>query len=559
MIWRYRITLFLLLAIFCLVIIRLFYWQIVKASDLSLLGQSQYGRLIKVLPERGQIKTSDNFPIVTNKISYLVFANPKEIKDKEKNSLILAQALGVSKASISAQLSLDRFWVPLKSQITIEDKEKISKLNLPGIGFEKQFTRYYPEASMAAHLLGFVGKDEAGQDKGYFGIEGYYDRLLKGKEDVAVQIHDALGRPILSRASKNSKEAKGDSLVLNINRSIQFMAEEKLKKGIERYQASGGSVGIMDPKTGNILALVSFPSFLPSDFQDYEANLFKNPFISSLYEPGSTFKPLVLSPALDSKLVTPETKCPICSGPVSISGFELHTWNNKYYKDTNMVEVIQHSDNIGMVFVAQKLGVDRMIDYLSRFGIGDVTGVDIQGEVSQSLLPKAFWYPVDLVTKGFGQGISVTPIELLSAFSAIANKGVRMEPHVVGKVETPDGKISKIPPKILGKPISEETAKIMTEILVNAVNKGEASWTRLRGYRIAGKTGTASIPVKGHYDPNQTITSFIGFAPSDNPKFVMLVILDRPTASIYGAETAAPIFFDIAKDVLAYYGIPQTE
>lgn len=559
MIWRYRTILLILIGILCLIIVRLFYWQVVKASELSLLGQSQYGRVIKVLPQRGEIKTSDNFPIATNKISYLVFANPKEIKDKEENSLLLSRVLGVDRASVSAKLSLDRFWVPLKSGIDMQEKEKISKLSLPGVGFEKQFIRYYPEASMAAHLLGFVGKDEAGGDKGYFGIEGYYDRLLRGKEEIAIQIHDALGRPILSRANENSKETRGSNLILNINRSIQFIAEEKLKKGIEQYGASGGLVGIIDPKTGNILALSSFPSFSPSDFQDYTPNLYKNPSISNLYEPGSTFKPLVMSSALDSNLVTPQTKCSICSGPVSVSGFDIRTWNDKYYNDNNMVGVIQHSDNIGMVFVAQKLGVDRMINYLSAFGIGDLTGIDLQGEVSQSLAPKELWYPVDLATKGFGQGISITPIELLSATSAIANKGVRMEPHVVGAVEDPNGKISKIPPKILGKPISEQTAKVMTEILVNAVNKGEASWTRLKGYRVAGKTGTASIPVKGRYDPNQTIASFIGFAPADNPKFAMLVVLDRPTSSIYGAETAAPIFFSIAKNLLLYYGIAPSE
>ncbi len=559
MIWRYRTILLILIGILCLIIVRLFYWQVVKASELSLLGQSQYGRVIKVLPQRGEIKTSDNFPIATNKISYLVFANPKEIKDKEENSLLLSHALGVDRASVSAKLSLDRFWVPLKSGIDMQEKEKISKLSLPGVGFEKQFIRYYPEASMAAHLLGFVGKDEAGGDKGYFGIEGYYDRLLRGKEEIAIQIHDALGRPILSRANENSKETRGSNLILNINRSIQFIAEEKLKKGIEQYGASGGLVGIMDPKTGNILALSSFPSFSPSDFQDYTPNLYKNPSISNLYEPGSTFKPLVMSSALDSNLVTPQTKCSICSGPVSVSGFDIRTWNDKYYNDNNMVGVIQHSDNIGMVFVAQKLGIDRMINYLSAFGIGDLTGIDLQGEVSQSLAPKELWYPVDLATKGFGQGISITAIELLSATSAIANKGVRMEPHVVGAVEDPNGKISKIPPKILGKPISEQTAKVMTEILVNAVNKGEASWTRLKGYRVAGKTGTASIPVKGRYDPNQTIASFIGFAPADNPKFAMLVVLDRPTVSIYGAETAAPIFFSIAKNLLLYYGIAPSE
>ena len=559
MIWRYRTILLILIGILCLIIVRLFYWQVVKASELSLLGQSQYGRVIKVLPQRGEIKTSDNFPIATNKISYLVFANPKEIKDKEENSLLLSHVLGVDRASVSARLSLDRFWVPLKSGIDMQEKEKISKLSLPGVGFEKQFIRYYPEASMAAHLLGFVGKDEAGGDKGYFGIEGYYDRLLRGKEEIAIQIHDALGRPILSRANENSKETRGSNLILNINRSIQFIAEEKLKKGIEQYGASGGLVGIIDPKTGNILALSSFPSFSPSDFQDYTPNLYKNPSISNLYEPGSTFKPLVMSSALDSNLVTPQTKCSICSGPVSVSGFDIRTWNDKYYNDNNMVGVIQHSDNIGMVFVAQKLGIDRMINYLSAFGIGDLTGIDLQGEVSQSLAPKELWYPVDLATKGFGQGISITPIELLSATSAIANKGVRMEPHVVGAVEDPNGKISKIPPKILGKPISEQTAKVMTEILVNAVNKGEASWTRLKGYRVAGKTGTASIPVKGRYDPNQTIASFIGFAPADNPKFAMLVVLDRPTSSIYGAETAAPIFFSIAKNLLLYYGIAPSE
>ncbi len=559
MIWRYRATLLLIIGIFCLIILRLFYWQVIQASELSLLGQSQYGSVIKVLPQRGEIKTSDSFPIVTNKISYLVFANPKEIKDKEKNSLVLSQILGLDKASISAQLSLDRFWVPLKSGIDTQEKDKINKLSLSGIGFEEQFTRFYPEASMAAQLLGFVGKDEAGRDKGYFGIEGYYDRLLRGKEEIAIQIHDALGRPILSRANNNSKETRGSNLILNINRSIQFIVEDKLKKGIEKYGASGGLVGIMDPKTGNIMALSSFPSFSPSSFQGDDPNLYKNPFISNLYEPGSTLKPLVMSSALDSNLVTPETKCSICSGPVSVSGFDIRTWNNKYYNDENMVGIIQHSDNVGMVFVAQKLGVDRMINYLSRFGIGDLTGIDLQGEVSQSIAPKKSWYPVDLATKGFGQGISITPIELLSATSAIANGGVRMEPHIIGAVETPDGKISKIPSKILGKPISQQTAKVMTEILVNAVDKGEASWTRLKGYRIAGKTGTASIPVKGHYDPNQTIASFIGFAPADNPKFTMLVILDRPTTSIYGAETAAPIFFDIARDLLLYFGVAPTE
>jgi cell division protein FtsI/penicillin-binding protein 2 len=209
-----------------------------------------------------------------------------------------------------------------------------------------------------------------------------------------------------------------------------------------------------------------------------------------------------------------------------------------------------------MVFVAQKLGLDGMINYLGKFGIGDYTGIDLQGEVSAQLKPKKQWYAVDLATTGFGQGISVTPIELLDATAAIANNGIRMQPQIVAAVEDVDGNTTKIAPKVLDTPIRPETAKVMAQIMVNAVNKGEASWARLKGYSVAGKTGTASIPVSGHYDPNQTIASFVGFAPSDNPKFAMLVILNRPTVSIYGADTAAPIFFDIAKSLFSYYGIP---
>ena len=228
-------------------------------------------------------------------------------------------------------------------------------------------------------------------------------------------------------------------------------------------------------------------------------------------------------------------------------------------KNITMVETIVRSDNTGMVFVSQSLGLDKMLDYLEKFGIGNTTGIDLQGEVAPAIRDRNYWYPIDVATAGFGQGISVTPIQLLSGFSAIANGGKRMEPHVVSAIETSDKKRIAIEPKVLSNPISETTAKVMTEILVNAVDKGEAKWAKPKGYRIAGKTGTAQIPIAGHYDTDKTIASFMGFAPADDPKFVMLVIVDRPTTSIYGSETAAPIFFDIAKDILTYYNIAPIE
>lgn len=557
--WRYAFVFITFVVFFFLVIGRLFYWQVVRAEMLSELAENQYSGIIKILPKRGEIKTSDNFPIVANKVSYLVFVNPQEVKDKSSTITTLSSFLNLTEASISAQLLPNRFWVPIQENIDVNKKKDLEKMSLPGVGFEERYTRFYPEGSIAAHLVGIVGKNESGQDKGYFGLEGFYDRLLRGKEGYGVELRDALGRPILSKRIEQAKGMEGSNIVLSIDRSIQFLVEEKLKKGIEKYGALGGMVGIMNPLTGDIIAMVSSPSFEPNKYWESDEDLYKNPFITNTYEPGSTLKPIIMASALDAGLITPQTKCDACSGPVSVSGYELHTWNDKYYKDTSMIEVIQHSDNTGMVFVAQKLGVERMISYLTRFGIGNLTDIDLQGETAVSLKPKDAWYDVDLATTGFGQGISITPIELLVAFSTLANEGRMMQPRIVTALENTNGEVLKIPTKVKSVPISEKTAKIMTQILVNAVEKGEAQWTKLKGYRIAGKTGTASIPVKGHYDPNSTITSFIGFAPAEKPKFIMLVILNKPTTSIYAAETAAPLFFDIASYLLSYYGIPPSE
>lgn len=559
MTWRLRISLIVLFLGFTLVIARLFYWQVIKAEELTKLGLSQYGKIRKIMPERGEILASDSFPLATNKVTYLVYANPKEIKDASSVSYKLAPMLKATDASISASLSKDLFWVSLGGGIDPKVKNQIEKLKIPGIGFEQEFTRFYPEGSIAATLLGFVGKDDAGGDKGYFGVEGYYDRLLRGKEGQALQINDATGRPILARTSPFSQGVDGGSLKLTVDRAIQFSVEKKLKEGVERFGATSGMVGIVEPKTGKVLAMASYPSFDPKNYNQYLEDSYVNHFISSLYEPGSTFKPLVMSAALNENKVKPQTRCPTCSGPVSVGGYSLHTWNDKYYPNSTMTEVIQHSDNTGMIFVGQTLGLSKMLKYLDKFGIGKLTGIDLQGETSPSIKPKNEWYETDLATTAFGQGINVTPIEQLMVFSTIANNGRMIKPHVVSEVITADGKKKAVEPQELGKPISQATAKIMTEMLVNAVEKGEASYARLKGYRIAGKTGTASIPIGGKYDPEKTIASFVGYAPADDPRFAMIVIFNKPTAAIYGSETAAPVFFSIAKDILSYYGIPPKQ
>lgn len=556
MTWRFRFTFLVFFLCFFLIIIRLFYWQVVRAEELYNLGQAQYGKHLLLKSNRGGIHTSDGYELVTNKISYLLFANPKEIQNKEKIIPLIASSLQIDTASVSSVLSLNRLWVPIQGGLTPSKKDEIEKLQIKGLGFEEQFIRFYPEASLAAQLVGFVGKNELGEDKGYFGLEGYFDRQLKGRFRSILEIQDAFGKPVVAHMQESPKGQNGRTLVTSIDRTIQFLVELKLKKALEKYQASAGMVVVMAPKTGQILAMAALPNFDPRSFNEFPEELYKNPLISSVYEPGSTFKTLIMASGIDAKVVKPQTQCPICNEPVKIGEYEIKTWNNTYYKNTTMTEVIQHSDNTGMVFVAQSLGVKNMISYLNRFGIGETTGVDLQGEVTSYLRPEEEWRSIDLATSSFGQGISVTPLSLLTAFSSIANKGIRMKPYVVARIVTPEGQIIDIKPQKVNEPISETTAKIMTELLVNAVEKGEAKFYKPKGYRIAGKTGTAQIPIQGHYDPNKTIASFIGFAPADNPRFSMLVIFDRPTTSIYGSETAAPVFMDIAKDILSYYGIP---
>ena len=556
--WRLRVALFFFVFLFLAVIGRLFYWQVIRADELARLGEMQYGRRVLQSAQRGEIKTSDDFSIAANKVSYLVYANPKEIKNREAVISVLSSLLEEDTASISSLLSMDRYWVPLKRTVDYEIKEKIEALTLSGIGFEEHYMRYYPEASTAANLLGFVGKSDYGEDSGYFGLEGYYDRQLRGRGGGVIQLFDALGKPILAKMNNSGGKTDGRSLILHVDRTVQFIVERELKKSIEKYAAQGGMAAVMDPKTGAILAMSSFPAFDPRSYQEYTTDLYKNPFITDTYEPGSTFKPLIMAAAVDAGLVKPDTECSICNGPLEIGGYQIRTWNNEYKAGETMTEVIIHSDNIGMVFVAQKLGLKGMVSYMEKYGIGEMTGIDLQGEVAPGIRDPDSLYPIDLATAGFGQGISVTPIELLTAFSAIANEGKRMEPHIVSMIEKPEGEVIHIAPKVQSIPISAKSAKIVTEMMVQAVDKGEAKFAKPKGYRIAGKTGTAQIPIAGHYDPHQTIASFIGFAPADDPKFLMMVIINRPTTSIYGSETAAPTFFTIAKQLLAYYDISPT-
>jgi cell division protein FtsI/penicillin-binding protein 2 len=547
-----------------LIISRLFYWQVLLREKLTTIAEAQHWISFEIPAERGKILGRDGFPLVSNEEVFLVFAS---LPDLNKNSTEIAERLspilnpddpstisGLIKERLARQ---DLVWVPLKHKVSLKIKKIIEELEIKGIGFEKETKRSYPEGSTAAHLLGFVGSDISGQDKGYFGLEGYYDLELRGQAGILRREKDASGKPILVGETKEEKQKNGRDLLTTIDRAVQFIAEKKLQEGVRRYGAVSGSVVVMEPKTGEILAMASSPTYDPALYGEFDKDIFPNPGVAMSFEPGSIFKVLVMAAALNEGVVKPETRCNRCDGSRNISGETIKTWNDEYPLNPSMVEIIQQSNNVGMVFVGEKLGVEKMVTYLEKFGIGQRTGIDLQEESAPGLRPKLEWKAIDLATAAFGQGIAVTPIQMVRAVGAIANRGKLMRPFVVKKVISDEG-VNEIFQKVQSEVIKPTTVRVMTEIMVNAVDNGEAKWAKPKGYRIAGKTGTAQIPVAGHYDEEKTIASFVGFAPADEPKFVMLVTLREPTSSPWGSETAAPLWFDIAKELFTYYGIlPQ--
>lgn len=576
---RINVLVFIFIFFNLIILARLFYWQVIVASKAKELAWSQYRLQVEIPALRGEILASDGFPLAASQKAYLVYASlphlnysPEEIAEKlapiltpsfketgaatdsasEDEEKELTQ--NVKKDLLEKLKNSDLVWVPLKHKLSGEEKEAIEKLKIQGLGFQEEEVRFYPEASMAANLLGFVGKDESGQDRGYFGLEGFYDLELKGRPGLIFQEKDAANNPILIGSFVNQEKRDGKSLVLYLDRTVQFIVEKRLKEAIKKYKAKSGFVVIMDPDTGGIIAMASYPTYDPKLYFKFDKSLFKNPIIADAYEPGSVFKIFIMAAAIDEGVVEPETKCDICDGPFKIDKYTIRTWNDKYYPDSTMTEVIQHSDNIGMVFVSQKLSLDSFWQYLRGFGFGEKTNIDLQEEVPALLKEKNKWSKIDLATASFGQGIAITGIQMVKAVAAIANGGNLLEPHVVKKIIS-GKKTIEIKPKVVRRVIKPETAKIIKEMMVNAVEKGEAKWTKLRGYKIAGKTGTAQIPISGHYDEEKTIASFIGFAPADKPRFVMLVSLREPTSSPWASETAAPLFFKITKDLLVYYGI----
>lgn len=545
-----KVLLLIFLILYFLIVGKLFYLQVIHPQGT---GLNNYLQMRKIYPQRGKIFDRNNQPLVINKRTYLLYIEPKKIENIADTVKQIDSILQIGEATLEAKIDRSHDWVAIKGSIDLDTKTRLEHLNLSGVGFDDQSARMYPEASQEAHLLGFVGKNQEGNDIGYFGVEGFYDKDLSGFLGVFKSERDLLGKPIIAGVQQLLDPQNGRDLYLTIDKSVQEIVKRKLKAGLESYKAKEGCIIMADPPTMQILALVCLPDFDLEHYYSFSEKDFKNPAISNLYEPGSIFKPLVMAAALEEKKIKPDDFYDE-TGPIKVGEYTIQTWNNKYEGKISMTSILEKSSNVGMVHVGEKLGNDKLYQYLKKFGLGQVSGVDLQGEVGGYLKPQNTWYPIDFATVTFGQGIAVTPLQIIRAFNSLINGGKLLTPYVVDKIG-PLGKQKNNEAKIESRPISPITSQIIVKMLTSTVENGEIHWAKPAGYSIGGKTGTAQVPIGGHYDPSKTIASFIGFAPTNNPKFIMLVTLREPKTSPWGSETAAPLFFDIAKELLIYYNI----
>jgi cell division protein FtsI/penicillin-binding protein 2 len=547
------------------VIGRLFFVQAIKGSEYAQKANSQQSRKFEIPAQRGLIYLKESnglYPVALNTEVYTLAVDPSFVKDKDKTANEISQVVNIDKKEIEKKLSAKNRYVELSKAISTEDAEKIKSLSLPGVLLQKKASRYYPEGPLFAQILGYVNDDGEGQ----YGFEQFSNGALTGDTGQYNTVTDSLGIPINTVENTLVEPKDGKNYALTLDRGLQSVASDALLSAIETNRAESGSIIVMDVETGEIKAMVNYPSYDPNDFRSVkDYTLFSNRAVSGLFEPGSGFKAITMAAALDAKKVTPETKYNDL-GEVTVSGKTIRNSENKKYGIQNMTDVIQKSLNTGMVFVLEMLGSNQnaitlsgkqlLFDYIEKFGFGKVTGIEVAGEVSSKVKP-ANTYDIDYANISFGQGISVNSLQLLASVGAIANKGVLVKPTIVaGEVN----ELSQVVPAKsteVRKVISEESASQTAQMMTQVVEKGSGYLTRMKGYKIAGKTGTAQVPRadgKG-YEENKNIGSFVGFAPADDPKFVMLVRIDYPKVEGFAEKTAVPAFAVVAKELFKYYKI----
>ncbi len=524
---------------------RLFFLQIIKGRFYRALAQGQSESLRAGEGSRGEIFFSNGKKLAANKEEILVRFSLSAVFAEEKLKQSLEEILQTDFGEFSEEKTFRR-------EITEQQEEALKLLDSPLLQIEKGEGRFYPQGELAAQVIGFVG----GNNQGQYGLEEKYEAELRGQPGLFRWEHSPFGF-LISGAEDLSAPQSGKDLVLTLDYNIQFESRRLLQEAKDRWEIDGGSIIVMDPSTGAILSLASLPSFDPGNYSKSSLENFLNPVTQKIFEPGSVFKAFTMAAGLNEGKVNPLTTYED-KGYIEVGGPPIYNYENKVYGECDMTEVLKHSVNTGAVFVERQLGSELFWKYVERFGFTQPTGIDLAEEVSSSNLVLRNGIPRDFATASFGQSVVLTPIQLVTGFSAIANNGEMVQPYLVSKIIDSQGEERSFWPQTK-KVVSPKTASQLTTMLVEVVESGYGKRARIEGYQIAGKTGTAQVLLPGQtaYDSEQTIQSFIGFAPALDPQFLALVKLDNPkVASSY--YSAAPLFQELAQFIIHYYQIPPS-
>ncbi len=516
---------------------------------LNNLRDAAYSRTLLLADARGNIYDRTGEALAVNRLEYRVGVSPSLIAERRTAAIQLAAILDLGEAEVYNRVNSTRVWELLAPNVSAAVASEVRALGFDGITLESVPRRSYPQGAVAAQVIGFVGGE-----RGYYGVEGYYNSQLAGSVRERRISNIPFDIPYA-----DLEQERGREIVLTIDRDVQFIVESELLNAIDRYGGTGGTIIVMQPRTGDILAMANYPAYDPNQYFDVtNERLLINPAISEQFEPGSIFKVLTMAAALETEAITPDWTY-YDSGSFDIGGITIQNWDRRAWGSTDATQALVNSLNVGMATIATEMGPTSFYNMMDRFGIGRLTGVDLEGEqAGQMFVPGSEnWSEAQLGTNSFGQGVAVTPLQMITAVSAIANGGLMMQPRIVHQVIDGD---QVIPARTanLGRPISAETARIVTDMMVAVVNDGIDGAASIPGYTIAGKTGTAQIPTPIGYEQGTSIATFVGFLPADDPQLVVLIKIDRP-ADYWGAFVAAPTFRRLAERLVLMLEIPTDE
>ncbi|MFH1888605.1 MAG: penicillin-binding transpeptidase domain-containing protein [Candidatus Omnitrophota bacterium] len=533
-----------------LCIARLFFIQHFRSNYFSGIASKQHNLFVELEPRRGTIYDLNLKPQAVNVAVDSLYACPDSIPDKDKESVIkrLSAVLkGADYAYLKDRLCRNKSFIWLARKISPQESEAVRKLDIRGLGFIKESRRSYPNSYLASQVIGFCGLDNIGLE----GIELYYDNYLKGSQGWALLLRDARQKK-LNLEEKMALPVDGYDLILTIDEVIQYVSERELDKAFKVYRAKGASMIVMDPSTGAILAMVNRPTFDLNQYNNNDKEKMRNRSITDLLEPGSVFKIVTASAALEEKKVLEEDKFFCENGSYKVGGHILH--DHRPHGWLTFREVIEQSSNIGTVKVAQVLGPDLLYRYIKLFGFGAKSGIDLPGEITGMINEPRSWSKTSITAVPMGQEVGVTVLQLASAISVIANGGELMKPYIAKEIRDKRGELIKsFAPAVVRRVISEDTANRVRQILTGVVEQGTGKLAKIAGFSSAGKTGTAQkLEANGAYSHNKFMASFIGFAPADDPVIAVVVVIDEPRPYYFGGVVAAPVFKNVAGDVLKY-------